>query len=158
MSFLRKIARDTLNLLRTYPLGQVIPDMNFINVTRRTWTAPALMHARILELLAANEHLRAMEIPFSNYLISVVVTEHEIRANFYPTTKEQLASVYDPEWSRNGKLHYLVTDGKAEPVIRPGNLPHYNPYEPEISFMHVLTDEERSLIESWSNVRMIEVH
>jgi hypothetical protein len=133
-----------LRLMSNLPPNQRVRDFRHLEITRRVWNAPSLIHTRIYGLLLSDPaFMQALPDASVPYLLRVVVGEDEIRANLYRTQVERGMPVFDHDYYQNGEVSFLVnSDQTISPLLREQPGLYFNIYEPEISYVRVLDEEE----------------
>lgn len=154
----RTFGRFLANLFTPEQNNLVLRNERHLEVSRRLYTCSELAHKPVWELLATDPHFNAA-LPVANvpYLMRVVITADEVRANFYRCEMEPVGDyVYDPRWRNNGELGYIVgPNDKVEPLTRDRPGLYVDLYEPEISYRRFLTVEEIAHVATFTQCKLL---
>lgn len=154
----RTFGRFLANLFTPEQNNLVLRNERHLEVSRRLYKCSELAHKPVWELLATDPHFHAA-LPVANvpYLMRVVLTAGEVRANFYRCEMEPVGEpVYDVRWRNNGELGFIVgPDDKVEPLIRDRPGTYVDLYEPEISYRRDLTVEEIAHVATFTQSKLL---
>lgn len=136
----------------------VLRNERHLEVSRRLYKCSELAHKPVWELLAADPHFHAaLPVASVPYLMRVVVTADQVRANFYRCEMEPIGEpVYDVRWRNNGELGFIVNpNDQVEPLVRDRPGTYVDLYEPEISYCRDLTVEEIAHVASFTQAKLL---
>lgn len=154
----RTVRRFFTELFSSEHNNLVCRNERHLEVSRRLYKCSELAHKPVWELLAADPHFNAA-LPVADvpYLMRVIVTAGQVRANFYRCEMERIGDeVYDPRWRNNGELGYIVgPNDKVEPLVRDRPGLYVDLYEPEISYVRDLTVEEVAHVSSFTQCKLL---
>jgi len=154
----RSIGRFFSSLFAPERDNLVLRNERHLEVSRRLYKCSELAHKPVWELLASDPHFHAA-LPVANvpYLMRVVITADEVRANFYRCEMEPIGEpVYDVRWRNNGELGFMVgPNDKVEPLVRDRRGLYVDLYEPEISYRRFLTVEEIAQVATFTQSQLL---
>lgn len=164
MSMFARVARSAHRFIEglasTGHRHLVLRDEHHLEVSRRVFRACDLAHRQVWELMSADPDFQAV-LPVADvpYLMRVIVTADEIRANFYRCSMENVGDpVYGPHWRNNGELSFIVgPDDHVEPLTRQRLGMYVDLYEPEKSYVRFMDAAEMAHVNSITQRTLLRV-